>query len=261
MGRLRRSIPVIHSIRVTAIEHNDGETARILQDGGCSILHIPVAGREVSARWFEPAWWEAQGQLQPAPSGRGAAWFIGAPGKEWVLRHYRRGGAVARWVEDRYLWHGLERTRPFAEFRLTYRARALGLPVPRPVAARVLRAGLTYSGDLITERLPGRPYSSLLSKRALDGAAWRAAGACVARCHGAGLDHADLNLHNLLLDRDGTAHVVDLDRAALRAPGRWANGNLARLRRSLDKLTPEWTVADRDAAWRELMAGYSARSA
>ncbi|HSE00476.1 MAG TPA: 3-deoxy-D-manno-octulosonic acid kinase [Burkholderiales bacterium] len=236
------------------------DKTRILRDGRCVIIYCAAGNREAFSNWFEPAWWETQGRLQPAASGRGAAWFIGAPGKEWVLRHYRRGGAIARWVEDRYLWHGLERTRPFAEFRLTHRARALGLPVPRPVAARVLRAGLTYSGDLITERLPGRPYSSLLSESALDGAAWRAAGACVARCHGAGLDHADLNLHNLLLDRDGAAHVVDLDRAALRAPGRWANGNLARLRRSLDKLTPEWTVADRDAAWRELMAGYSARA-
>jgi len=28
-----------------------------------------------------------------------------------------------------------------------------GLPVPAPVAARYRRAGLTYSGDLITERI------------------------------------------------------------------------------------------------------------
>jgi 3-deoxy-D-manno-octulosonic acid kinase len=245
---------------VTAIEHNDGaDTTRILTDGGCTILYIPAAGREVSARWFEPAWWEAQGRLKPTESGRGAAWFVGAPGAEWVLRHYRRGGAVARWISDRYLWLGLERTRPFVELRLTHRARALGLPVPRPVAARVLRAGLTYSGDLITERLPAVPYSSLMARHKVDATAWRSAGACVARCHEAGLDHADLNLHNLLLDRDGAAHLIDLDRAALRAPGGWASANLVRLRRSLDKLTPGWKAVDRDAAWRELMAGYAAR--
>jgi 3-deoxy-D-manno-octulosonic acid kinase len=192
-----------------------------------------------------------------ADAGRGATWFVGAPGAEWVLRHYRRGGAVARWVADRYLWLGLERTRPFAEFRLTQRALALGLPVPRPIAARVLRAGLTYTGDLITERLPALPCSSLVAKRALDAAAWRAAGACVALCHRAGLDHADLNLHNLLLDRNGAAYLIDLDRAMLRAPGGWASANLARLKRSLDKLTPDWTLAERDAAWGEFTAGYS----
>ena len=235
------------------------DKTRILRDGGCSIIWGTAAGREAHAHWFQPAWWEAQGRAVPADTGRGTTWFVGAPGAEWVLRHYWRGGGVARWIADHYLWLGLERTRPFVEFRLTQRMRALDLPVPRPVAARVLRAGLTYTGDLITERLPAVPCSSLMAKRALDAAGWRAAGACVARCHGAGLDHADLTLNNLLLDGDGTAHLIDLDRAVLRAPGRWALSNLARLRRSLVKLTPDWTAADRDAAWREFMAGYSAR--
>ena len=52
---------------------------------------------------------------------------------------------------------------------------------------------------------------------------------------------------------------TETDRAVLRAQGSWTLGNLARLRRSLEKLTPEWTAAERDAAWGELMAGYSAR--
>ena len=245
---------------MSAIGENGGaDAARILQDDGCAIICSAAAAQEISTRWFEPAWWEAQSRARKTDTGRGATWFVGAPGAEWVLRHYRRGGAVARWVVDHYLWLGLERTRPFVEFRLTQRAHDLGLPVPRPIAGRVQRAGLTYSGDLITERLPGVPCSSLVARRALDATGWRAAGACVARCHRAGLDHADLNLHNLLLDRPGTAHMIDLDRAVLRAPGRWTLGNLARLRRSLEKLTPGWTAAERDAAWGELMAGYSAR--
>jgi 3-deoxy-D-manno-octulosonic acid kinase len=230
---------------------------RVLQDGGCAIIFDSAAGREASPHWFEPAWWKAQGRAVPADKGRGITWFVGAPGAQWVLRHYWRGGRVARWVRDHYLWLGLERARPFVEFRLTQRARALGLPVPRPVAARVLRTGLTYTGDLITERLPAVPCSSLMAERSLDGAGWRAAGGCVARCHGAGLDHADLTWNNLLLGRGGTAYLIDLDRAVLRAPGRWASANLARLRRSLDKLTPDWSAADRDAAWREFTAGYS----
>jgi len=239
-------------------EGSAADRAQILRDGGSSIIYSAAAGREARSNWFEPSWWQAQGQAIPADTGRGTTWFVGAPGTEWVLRHYWRGGRVALWVADHYLWTGLERARPFIEFRLTLRARALDLPVPRPVAARVLRAGLTYTGDLITERLPAVPCSSLMATGALDAAGWRAAGLCVARCHGAGLDHADLTLNNLLLGRDGVAHLIDLDRAVLRAPGNWASANLARLKRSLVKLTPDWTAADRDAAWREFMAGYSA---
>ncbi len=234
------------------------DRTRIVQEGACSIIYDAAAAGEARAHWFDPAWWESQGQAAPADTGRGTTWFVGAPGAQWVLRHYWRGGRVARWIADHHLWLGLERTRPFAEFRLTQRARALGLPVPRPIAARVLRAGLVYTGDLITERLPAVPCSSLMVKRALDASGWSAAGACVARCHGAGLDHADLTWNNVLLDGDGTAHLIDLDRAVLRAPGRWADANLARLKRSLIKLTPDWTAAERDAAWREFMAGYSA---
>jgi 3-deoxy-D-manno-octulosonic acid kinase len=239
-------------------EESGANRAIILQDGGCSIICAAPAEHEARSHWFEPAWWQAQGQAVPAHTGRGTTWFVGAPRAEWVLRHYWRGGRVALWIADRYLWTGLERTRPFIEFRLTLRARALGLPVPRPVAARVLRTGITYTGDLITERLPAVPCSSLMAKGALDAAGWRATGVCVARCHGGGLDHADLTLNNLLLGRDGVAYVIDLDRAVLRAPGRWASANLARLQRSLVKLTPDWTAAKRDAAWREFMAGYSA---
>jgi 3-deoxy-D-manno-octulosonic acid kinase len=234
------------------------ERPRILRDGACSIIQAG-AGGEARPDWFEPAWWKAQGRAVPADTGRGTTWFVGAPGAQWVLRHYWRGGRVAFWIADRYLWLGLERTRPIVEFRLTQRARALGLPVPRPVAARVLRSGLTYTGDLITERLPAVPCSALMTKRTFGKAGWRAAGACVARCHGAGLDHADLTWNNLLLDRDGTAHLIDLDRALLRSPGRWASGNLARLKRSLVKLTPDWSAAERDAGWREFLVGYAAR--
>ena len=209
-------------------------------------------------RWFDADYYRTNGAVLHSTTGRGGVLLLERRDETWVLRHYHRGGFVAKLVYDHYLWTGRKRNRAFREWRLLAHLHALGLPAPRPIAARVVRAGLTYSGDLITERLPAVPCSSLMAKGALDAAGWRAAGACVARCHRGGLDHADLTLNNLLLGRDGTAHVIDLDRAVLRAPGPWASANLARLKRSLIKLTPDWTAADRDAAWRELMAGYSA---
>ena len=86
---------------------------------------------------------------------------------------------------------------------------------------------------------------------------WRAVGAAVARLHHAGVDHADLNGHNVLLDADGAVSVIDFDRGRLRAPGIWVTRNLARLRRSLAKISrglPPGRYSGQEWEW--FMVGY-----
>ncbi len=185
--------------------------------------------------------------------GRGSAWLAG--GGEWVLRHYRRGGFAARFSDDVYLWTGLERSRPWREWRLLDLLYKEGLPVPQPVAARVVRAGLGYRGDLLTRRI--RDTVSLAERLAAGSVPWRAIGACLRRFHDAGVWHADLNAHNLLLDSVDRVYLIDFDRGEQREPARgWQLGNLARLHRSLAKLLP----AVPELGWTELMDGYRAGS-
>lgn len=208
---------------------------------------------------FEPAFWAARGELMEVTAGRGAAWFIAGSGR-WVLRHYRRGGLIARVSADRYVWSGEERVRAFAEWRLLAELTRLGLPVPKPIAARYQRVGLTYRCDLITERISdARPLSAVLSLAPLAERTWREVGAAVARLHAAGADHADLNAHNILVGGGGAISIIDFDRGRLRNPGAWARKNLSRLHRSLEKiarrLPPDRFSA---AAWQWLIAGYAA---
>src|SRR6185503_1464386 len=126
---------------------------------------------------------------------------------------------------------------PFVEFRFTQQLRALGLPVPRAVAARVLRTGCIYTGDLITERVAGaRPVSALLEAARVPAAAWRAIGRCIRRFHDAGVYHADLTANNILIDGDERVTLIDFDRGGLRSPGAWRAANLARFQRSLRKI-------------------------
>ena len=100
---------------------------------------------------------------------------------------------------------------------------ARGLPVPAPVGARYRRSGLTYRCDLITQRIEAaQPMSALLAAGALSEATWRAVGAAVACLHRAGVDHPDLNAHNVLVGPDGAIRVIDFDRGRLREPGAWA---------------------------------------
>jgi len=102
--------------------------------------------------------------------------------------------------------------------------------------------------------------SETLMVSAMPEATWRAVGAAVAELHRAGVDHADLNAHNLLLDAQGAVSVIDFDRGRLRAPGAWTSRNLRRLRRSLAKVA-RGLPADRYSAqvWQWLRAGYAAR--
>src|ERR1700691_558999 len=81
-------------------------------------------------RLFEAQFWAGRGGSSPVGGGRGAGWFIDRGTEQWVLRHYRRGGFVARLSEDRYLWTGEARVRAFAEYRLLADLAARGMPVP-----------------------------------------------------------------------------------------------------------------------------------
>ncbi len=207
---------------------------------------------------FNPDFWAARGELAAVAGGRGSAWFVGSTAQPWVLRHYRRGGLMARISEDRYLWSAENRVRAFAEWRLLLYLSQRGLNVPKPVAAFYRRERLIYRCDLITARIAHtQPLSAALKTGSIAAAVWRAIGAAIARLHQQGVDHADLNAHNILLDAIGTVSVIDFDRGQLRAPGAWTSRNLARLKRSLQKIAAAMPP-DRftPASWEELLAGY-----
>ncbi|HET8818988.1 MAG TPA: 3-deoxy-D-manno-octulosonic acid kinase [Xanthomonadaceae bacterium] len=241
--------------RLTPFRDAAGDYGAILFDG--------ARMRQAQAEWFSPASWD--GNARPVGhGGRGGAWFIDAPADHpvgrAVLRHYLRGGLVASLNRETHLWRGIDRVRSFDEFRLTRELHGRGLPVPRPLAAYYLRRGLGYRAAILLDRIDGVRSLGDRAGVAGEGAPWEEAGRLVARFHRAGLDHVDLNAHNLLFDTTGRGWMIDFDRCQLRIPAtRWRESNLARLRRSLLKLdgrTPEAVLADfarlrkgYDAAW------------
>jgi 3-deoxy-D-manno-octulosonic acid kinase len=209
---------------------------------------------------FEREHWAAQGALQETRGGRGSIAILHTGDQRWVLRHYRRGGWIARVSRDRYWWQGAGRTRSFAEWRLLAELRRRGLPVPAPIAAGYQRGLFTYSADLITEHLPpSRTLADAITGGALPEDRWRAVGSTVARFHAQGVHHADLNAHNILLDDSIDAvYLLDFDRGQLRPRGAWETAVLQRLQRSLNKIKAQRSdvnYAD-DREWRWLMSGY-----
>jgi 3-deoxy-D-manno-octulosonic acid kinase len=209
--------------------------------------------------FFEADHWRKEGALLSTAQGRGAACIFTYGGGEYVLRHYRRGGLMARLSDDRYHWSGLEQTRPWREWFLLSEMYRQGLPVPRPVAARVVRCGLFYTADLVTQRLQQvMPLADMLMVRELSEQQWREIGITIKRFHQAGFYHADLNARNILMDEDGRVFVIDFDKGEKRAPEqRWQRENLERLQRSLlkfKKSQPQFWFDEQ--CWQWLLAGY-----
>ncbi|WP_018863033.1 3-deoxy-D-manno-octulosonic acid kinase [Thioalkalivibrio sp. ARh3] len=239
--------------------------ARHWRRGRVRVLHDAALSAVPESWWFDFGELERRGLVTGRGGGRGSVVFFRSPfdpDEQWVLRHYMRGGTVARILGDRYLWQGLAETRPWREWTYTARLYDEGLPVPRPVAGRVVRSGPLYAADLITVRVPGaRSLDENLGEDGVPDATWRAVGACIRRFHDAGHWHPDLNSRNILIAPDGRVSVIDWDRGRHRAgtDPDWREANLQRLRRDLEKrlrIRSRWVYTD--ACFVALRAGYEA---
>lgn len=230
-----------------------------------AILFDRTQLRQPDPAWFSPEHW-GEAATPVSEGGRGGAWFIQTgEGGDAVLRHYLRGGWAANLSRDGHLWRGIGRVRSFAEFRLLRALRAKQLPVPLPFAAYYRREGMRYRAAILMQRLPG--VRSLAQLAAADEAPWEAAGQLIAKFHRAGVDHADLNAHNILFQgslsqgSQGGAELrgwmIDFDRSHLRIPATgWRNANLERLQRSLRKRRGSRSIAQVDADFLALRAAY-----
>ena len=224
------------------------------------ILYEPRALATPSPELFDPEYWRAGGRVEGRAPGRGAVVFVRTDiGGIWALRHYKRGGQVGRLVEDSYLYLGLEATRPWREMRLTSDLHARGLPVPKAVAAHVRRRGPLYRGNLITERIAGaEPLADALAVAPMQPLQWLLLGKMLRRFHDAGVCHEDINVRNVLRDAKGAFHLIDFDKARLLPSGAWKAENLARFKRSLDKLkAADARFHFEGVDWQALLSGYN----
>jgi len=228
-----------------------------------AILYDRQIIREINEDRFQPAGWMHAEPVSAAlaAAGRGKTMYVGNVPRQFVLRHYMRGGLVSKVNGDSYLWTGEERTRPFAEWRMLAKMADSGLRVPRPAAARYRRHGPIYKADIITVRIPDvMPLSEYVSCEP-PAEFWESLGTAVREFHGHGVYHADMNAYNLQIDKDGDLWMLDFDRGQLLPPGTWQQKTLSRLHRSLQKivgLNPQ--LHFRRSNWEQFLEGYFAAS-
>lgn len=235
-------------------------TETIIRTPRGAILYDRSIITEIGDERFRPAGWLHAEPLRGAlgSGGRGNTMYVGNVPRQFVLRHFVRGGLVGKLIHDSYLWTGENNTRPFVEWRMLAKMAESGLRVPRPAAARYWRKGLFYSADLITVRIPNvRPLSVCIGERSYNAEFWHAVGAAIQSFHAGGVYHADLNAHNLQIDAQGEVWMLDLDRGRLLEPGPWQQRTLARLHRSLEKIKlREPSVHYAEENWEQLLTGY-----
>jgi len=234
------------------------ETVERTKNG--AILYDKAIINQISAERFTAAGWPHAEVLTGSlrSGGRGSTMFVGNVPRQFVLRHYMRGGLVGKFNRDSYVFSGEDLTRPFMEWRLLDKLAANNMNVPRPAAARFCRRGTFYTADIITVRIPDVvSLSEYIAAEDRGEEFWRSVGAAIWKFHEAGVYHADMNAYNVQVDKDGDIWMLDFDKGALRSPGTWQQETLSRLHRSLVKvlgLDPK--LHFRTANWDQLLEAY-----
>ena len=220
-----------------------------------------------SSRDFDPEHWLVQPDSSVLCGGRGGSLKFILQQQPMVLHRYLRGGMVARFLHDQYLWLGKKHTRPCKEQQVVEHARAMDLPVPRMLAYRIQQRGLFYRAASINQFIENQgSLADYIGQQPLHGDAWAQLGGLIKKMHQAGIYHADLNANNILIDHAMGLHLIDFDKARLNPAGTdWRQDNLQRLRRSLDKIARYRAEQARpfhfvEADWQALLGAYGVES-
>ena len=206
------------------------------QQGNCTIWFDDAIISDPALPLFDAGYWQEQGKILGSASGRGTTWFVQLDCMQAALRHYRRGGLFGKLVKDQYWFSGWEQTRSAQELNLLQILIDAGVNVPRPIAARAVKTGLTYQADLLSERIPNaRDLVSILQEKPLSEVMYQKIGQEIAKMHKVNVNHTDLNIHNILIDDQDKVWIIDFDKCCQQSDGDWKQSNLDRLKRSFLK--------------------------
>lgn len=222
------------------------------------ILFDPGYFNRPNPELFSYTYWQANGAITGQAKGRGTTYFFGHNQQDFVLRHYRRGGLIGKLINDKYLYTGLESSRPWQEFKLMQHMRSLGLPCPTPIAAKLKKSHVCYQADIITGKIPhAQDLHQRLLKQKLSSEVWQNIGQTIAQFHNQQIYHHDLNIHNIMLDNAQQAWLIDFDKCSVRKDADWKHANIQRLKRSFEKERRLHAIHWFEEDWLSLLNAYT----
>ena len=236
-------------------------TSQVTKINQSIILYDDRLMNEIDENIFETDFWEMDKEAQPQSMGRGTVYFVKIQDQPCVLRHYNRGGLVAKLTLDKYLWMGEHNTRSFKEWHLLNDMVKKQLPVPAPVAARYVRNGIYYKADIITREIPDiESLSDRLLGNSMTEQLWENIGECIAKFHNHGVFHMDLNVENIQIDQNNQVFLLDFDKGRVSEPlRRLSDSNLMRLKRSIAKVTQLKQLAFPSSGWDKCITKYKGK--
>lgn len=169
--------------------------------------------------------------------GRGQTALFSLDNQDLVLRRYLRGGLWGKLMGDKFYRFAGDAHRAVDELKLLDKLLALNLPVPEPVIAREEAKGLfLYNSIIIKQIKDSRDLSFIINHRALSQEEFLSIGETLNRFFAAGLLHTDLNIRNILIDKNGKVYLIDFDKCKLTSlSAADKEAMLSRLLRSFNK--------------------------
>ncbi|HGS4462822.1 TPA: 3-deoxy-D-manno-octulosonic acid kinase [Vibrio metschnikovii] len=220
--------------------------------------------------WFDPtlliepveqafclSFWDNQQAIIGSARGRGTTWFLQGQQASFALRHYHRGGLLGHWIKDHYFFTGWQNTRAYQELHLLAWLSEHGVNVPAPVAAKVERHGLTYQADILVQKLDNaEDLVAILAENQLQPNQFKRIGQEIRKMHDAGVNHTDLNIHNILIDSEQRVWIIDFDKCRKQTHSAWKQKNLQRLQRSFNKEHLLGNIKHTEQQWQQIVSGY-----
>lgn len=213
---------------------------------------------DIVTQAFDINYWKSKNKVIGKAQGRGTTWFIKTESIDVALRHYFRGGLIGKYIADSFLFTSWKKTRCFQEISILSVLVKNNVNVPKPVAAKASRKGLFYRSDIMVEKINNSiDLCHLLTQQEVSTEIYKNIGLEIKKMHQAGVNHTDLNIHNILIDNNAKVWIIDFDKCSISPGHKWKSGNIARLYRSFKKELTNKNIHFQESNWEYLLKAYS----
>jgi 3-deoxy-D-manno-octulosonic acid kinase len=211
------------------------QTYLLTPESSSQYLGDELQGRDL-LNVFDPQYLIENHLVKRTATGRGKVYFFDLSGIEVVLRHYYRGGLIAKFIKDKFVFAGIQNTRAYRELAILAHLHAKGVNVPKPIVGKVRVLGLTYQCDILTQVIDNATeLHQHLCEHGVEDETWKQIGKEIQKLHQAQACHYDLNVKNLLVKDNNEIVLLDFDNCEIRQGDAWKAKNLERFKRSLFK--------------------------